>query len=273
LLLRFLALLALLCTPLAALAEGGFECLIEPAQTVSLRSTVAGVIETIPVHRGDRIRKGQVLVMLESSAERAALDLARYKAELTGPVQVAQMKFEYAQRTYIRRRDMHAEKLMSAQDKDEAEGALKTAEAELHLAQENHEVARLEYDEQKSSFNHRTLRSPLEGVVADQLQYEGELVEPSDPNRPILKLAQIDPLRVHVVLPRSAFGSVRLGMTGTVTPEAPASDPVKGVVTVLDSVVDGASGTFSAFLDVPNPKQRIPAGIRCRASFPIAAQH
>lgn len=83
---------------------------------------------------------------------------------------------------------------------------------------------------------------------------------------------KIDPLRVHVILPRTVFGQIKLGMTGTVAPEAPMGNQVTGVVTVLDSVVDGASGTFSAYLDLPKPKHRIPAGIRCQASFAAAAQ-
>jgi len=78
---------------------------------------------------------------------------------------------------------------------------------------------------------------------------------------------------VHVILPRTAFGQIKLGMTGTVAPEAPMGNELTGVVTVLDSVVDGASGTFSAFLDLPNPKHRIPAGIRCQASFATAAKN
>jgi hypothetical protein len=93
------------------------------------------------------------------------------------------------------------------------------------------------------------------------------VVEPSDPSKPILKLEKIDPLRVHVILPRAVFGQIKLGMTGTIAPEAPLGNELKGVVTVLDSVVDGASGTFSAFLDLPNSKHRIPAGIRCQAWF------
>src|SRR5262249_42608215 len=154
----------------------------------------------------------------------------------------AQTKYDYAERKFARRREMNAEKLMSTQDKEEAEGDMKSAEADLQVARENHEVARLEYEEQRALLLRRTLRSPFDGVVADQLQYEGEVVEPSDPTKPILKLEKIDPLRVHVILPRAVFGQIKLGMTGTIAPEAPLGNELKGVVTVLDSVVDGASG-------------------------------
>jgi multidrug efflux pump subunit AcrA (membrane-fusion protein) len=95
----------------------------------------------------------------------------------------------------------------------------------------------------------------------------GEVVEPSDPSKPILKLEQIDPLRVHVILSRTAFGLIRPGMTATVYPEAPIGRTLSGRVTMVDAVVDGASGTFSAYIELRNPKHRIPAGIRCKATF------
>ena len=257
----------LLLSATAMARPPGYECLIEPMQTVALRSTVPGTIETIQAHRGESIRKGQILVTLESSAEQATLNLAQYKAQMTGAIVAAQTKYDYAERKFARRREMNAEKLMSTQDKEEAEGDMKSAEADLQVARENHEVARLEYEEQRALLLRRTLRSPFDGVVADQLQYEGDVVEPSDPTKPILKLEKIDPLRVHVILPRSVFGQIKLGATGTIAPEAPLGNELKGVVSVLDSVVDGASGTFSAYLDLPNPKHRLPAGIRCQAWF------
>jgi multidrug resistance efflux pump len=90
-----------------------------------------------PAHRGDSIRKGAVLVTLESRAERATLELARYKSKMTGAILAAQTKHDYAERKFIRRRDMYAEKLMSTQDKEEAEGDMKSAEADLQVAREN----------------------------------------------------------------------------------------------------------------------------------------
>jgi RND family efflux transporter MFP subunit len=240
---------------------------VEPTQHVEIRSPIVGTLEAITVHRGDRVKKGQVIVTLESRAERASAELAKYKANLQGPIQAATAKLEYAKRKAERRQQMKKENLMSGQDAEDAEGEMKTAEAELLVARENKEVARLESEEQNGLLSRRTILSPFDGVVADQLLYPGEVVDPNDPKKPILKLVQIDPLRVHVILPRAVFGKIRKGMTGEVKPEAPAAGPVKGTVRIVDAVVDAASGTFGAFLEVPNPKLEIPAGLRCTASF------
>jgi RND family efflux transporter MFP subunit len=247
-----------------------YDCMIEPTQTIELRSEVSGVIDKIAVRRGDQVTRGQVIVTLESSVERAAAEAAHYRAQMEGPEAVAQTKLAYAKRTFARRREMAAERLMSGQERDDAEGEMRSAEAELALARENRELAALEAEQQASLLKRRTLRSPFNGVVVDQFLYSGEVVEPGDPKKPILKLAQLDPLRVHVILPRAAFGLVKRGMRAEVAPELAVGRKVEGTVTIADSLVDAASGTFAVFLEVPNPKLEIPAGLRCRASFAIA---
>jgi RND family efflux transporter MFP subunit len=253
----------------AAHAAATFDCLVEPTQTIELRSTVGGRIERISARRGDKVQKGQVLVQLESSAERATAESARYRAIMEGEEAVAQTKYEYARRKYERKRDMHADKLMSGQERDDAEGEMRSAKAEVQLAQDNRHVASLEADEQSALLARRSIRAPFNGVVADQLMYVGEVIEPGDPKKPILKLAQLDPLRVHLIMPRTAFGKVKKGMRVQVAPELPAVPRVEGTVVVIDSLIDAASGTFGVFVEVPNPDSKVPAGIKCRATVPI----
>ncbi len=61
---------------------------------------------------------------------------------------------------------------------------------------------------------------------------------------PIVKLAQIDPLRVEVIAPVALLGKVTLGATAEVLPEAPVGGVHAAKVTVVDRVVDAASGTL-----------------------------
>lgn len=250
-----------------ARAEPKYECLIEPAQAVEIRSPVIGLLEKVHVRRGDRVSKGQVVAALESNAERAAADLARFKSEMTGPMVTAENKIEFSKRKFQRRRDMHADKLMSGQDKDEAENELKLAESELHLAKENKQLARIEWQQQGSLLNLRTIRSPFDGVVVDQVLYPGEVVEPGADKKPILKLAQIDPLRVHIILPIAQFSKIKPGMTAEIVPESPVNGRYMGRVKIVDRLIDAASGTFGVFVELPNPKHEIPAGLKCRAAF------
>lgn len=266
---KFLA--GLLATLLWSDAQSAavFDCLIEPTQTVDISSPVVGLLDKVNVRRGDKVHKGQVIASLESTAETASAALARYKSEMTAPTETAKNKIEFAKRKFERRRDMHAQNFMSAQEQDEAEGELKLAEAELKLALENKAVARLEWQQQSGLLELRTIHSPFDGVVVDQVLYPGEVVEPSGQKKSILKLAQLNPLRVYVILPMPAFGKVKPGMKVAVSPELPVGGRYIGEVNIIDRVVDAASGTFGVFLEVANPKLDVPAGVKCRAEFPI----
>lgn len=260
------SLLLLLCSSAQAAT---FDCLIEPTQTVDISSPVVGLLEKVNVRRGDKVRKGQIIASLESTAETASAALAHYKSEMTAPTETAQNKIEFAKRKFERRRDMHAQNYMSAQEQDEAEGEMKLAEAELKLAQENKAVSKLEWQQQSSLLNLRTIRSPFDGVVVDQILYPGEVVEPSGQKKSILKLAQLNPLRIYVILPMPAFGKIKSGMKVDINPELPVGGRYTGSVNIIDRVVDAASGTFGVFLEVPNPTLDVPAGVKCKAEFPI----
>jgi multidrug efflux pump subunit AcrA (membrane-fusion protein) len=87
---RILVLAAVL-TPAVCPAQE-YDCLIEARQMVEIRSPVEGLIEAITVDRGDTVRRGQVVVVLESGPERAALEIAKSRAAMTGPVEAAQAR-------------------------------------------------------------------------------------------------------------------------------------------------------------------------------------
>ena len=258
----------LLATATASAAP--FDCLLEPAQTVDLGSPVVGLLDKVQVRRGDRVTKGQVLAVLESTAEAAAVAVALHKSQMTAPTKSAESKMEFSKRKFQRRRDMSDKNYMSGQERDEAESEMKLAESELQLAQENRQMGKLEWQQQSSQFNLRTIRSPFNGVVVGQYAYPGEIVEPGGQKKGILKLAQLDPMRVHVVLPLAVFGKIKPGMNAVVTPEAPVGGKYTGQVKIVDKVIDAASGTFAVFLEIANPKLEVPAGLKCRADFGLA---
>jgi RND family efflux transporter MFP subunit len=249
-----------------------FDCLIEPMQAIDVGSPVAGLLDKVYVRRGDKVATGQVLAVLESQAERAATELARFKAQASGPTVTAENKIEFSKRKFQRRMLMAAENLMSTQDRDDAEAEYKLAEAELLVAKENQQIAHLEFQHQNSLLALRTIRSPFDGVVADQLLYPGEVVETTGNKKTILKLAQLDPLRVHVVLPMAAFRKVVLGMNVQVHPELPIGGSYSAKVSIVDKLIDAPSGTFAAFLEMRNPRLSIPVGVKCKAEFPISLE-
>lgn len=243
------------------------ECLMQPTQTVELRSSVEGIIQRIHVQRGDDVKIGQILVELESSAERSAVEVTRYRATLEGRIGASRNRMEFAGKKLDRSRELHNRNFVAAQARDEAETERRLTESELKEALEEQELAKLEYRRAIDLLNRRILRSPLNGVVVDRMLNPGDLAESGTGPKPVLKLAQIDPLRVEVVLPLAAYGKLKPGMVAQVVPDG-LGGQYPATVKIVDRVFDAASGTFGVRLEMPNPKGRLPGGIHCQVDFP-----
>jgi hypothetical protein len=69
------------------------------------------------------------------------------------------------------------------------------------------------------------------------------------------------------VVPVSMVGKLVPGMLVPVAPESPRNTTVAAQVTMVDRVIDAASGTSGVRLELPNPKYRLPAGLKCEVGF------
>jgi membrane fusion protein (multidrug efflux system) len=230
-------LLSLLLAQSAAMAES-FECLVEPYLEVNVSSGVPGVIEEVLVDRGAVVSNGDVLVRLKS-------DLARANYE------VAQARAEFAARNVERNRELYLKQMISIHEKDEMETELQLLQLELREAEERLKL--------------RTIKSPLDAVVVKRFFSAGEFVQ----DEPILALAQVDPLRIEVAIPVRLYGKIQVGMTASVQWEVPVGHVKRARVTIVDPVVDAASGTIGVRLELPNKARELPAGTKCRVTFPI----
>jgi RND family efflux transporter MFP subunit len=255
---------AMLMAGAAGAAE--HDCLIEARQKVDIRSPVESVIESVQVQRGDLVKKGQVIATLESGPERAALELARSRASMQGELKSAEARVELNQKKLVRADELYKQNFVSVNARDEAEADYRLAAEQLRQAKENQKLAELEVQRASELLAMRTIKSPLTGVVVDVMQKPGEFSS-TNLKDPILKLAEIDPLNVEVVLPVSMYGKIRIGTKATVTPEAPVGGRYPASVKIVDRVIDAASGTFGVRLELPNHQREIPAGARCRIQF------
>lgn len=256
--------LVLVLLPLCARAQP-LDCLIEPKLVVSVASEARGVVSRVHVDRGDVVKKGQIVATLESSLQEAAVSVARARAEAEATIKANQARVEFGERKLKRTQELAADGISPLSELDEAETEKLLAELSLVEERENRRIARLELARAEAELRLRTLRSSVSGVVVERLLSPGDLAGPD----PVLKIAQIDPLHVEVFAPVSYLGRITVGMKATVQPEAPVRGTYPARVTVVDRVVDAASGTFGVRLELPNPRYRLPAGLKCQISFPV----
>ena len=258
-----------LLASVAGIAWGAdFDCVIEPRQTLELRAPLEGLIDRVNVDRGDSVRKGQELIVLDTRVDQVQAAIASHRAQMDGAVRSWDSKKELSSKKAARLDRLHGENYISAQMHDEADTEKRVAEAELQDAIDTRKLSALEEQRQLEIIRLKTIRSPVNGVVVERLFNPGEFAEAGVGRKPLLKIAEIDVLNVEVLLPAAAYGKVKLGSEIQVFPEIPAGSSQRAKVKVIDRVLDAASHTFGVRLELPNADRKIAGGIRCRASFP-----
>lgn len=245
-------------------AKSELPCLVVPQVTLTVGTPVVGVLNSVVVNQGDMVKEGDVLATLESSLEQAEVALAKAKAEMDAAEKSTQMKAEFSLRKSARAKDLGKTSAMAHHEVDEAETEERLAQVAHMEALENKRVAQLELARATAALELRTVRSPITGIVVERFLSPGELVKQA----PIMKLARLDPLLVEVLAPLSWLGKLSAGMRGEVRLEWPSAGPHQARVTVVNPVVNSASGTFEVLLELTNPGYKIPAGLSCVVHFP-----
>lgn len=211
------------------------DCLLTPYMVVDIGSPVFGVLETVQVKRGDTVQPGQLLARLESGEERAAVALAKARSD-------------FRKRQLARNEQLYADELISIHDKDEVVTENILSELELQVVEQRLKM--------------RSISSPIEGVVVEINVAPGEYVQ----EEPLMRLAQINPISIEVVVPLEYFGRLTKGMKASVRPELSNRDHI-AEVEVVDTVIDAASSTFGVRLTLDNQNNLNPVGQKCTLSF------
>lgn len=248
----------------SAQAAQPLGCLIEAERTADIGSQVVGIIESIAVERGDMVKKGQVLAILKAQSERAAVALAKARQEAEGEVHAAEAAARFSAQQLARNEDLFKRNFISHNALDQSRADAEVTRQKLAQARENRRVASNEVEYSRALLSQRSIISPFDGVVTERYLAPGERVE----EKAILRVAQIDPLRVQVVVPISLYGQISTGDSATIQPELPGASSVRAQVTRVDKVIDPASNTFRTLLRIDNPTHALPAGLRCKVDFP-----
>ena len=249
-------------------AKQPVACLIGPERVADIGSPVVGVVSAMNVDSGDEVQEGQALVLLRSDVESANVHAAEARAIIDADVRAAEANLELARQRHQRAKELQDQGFVSSQATDQARAEHDVAAQKLEQARGQKQVSVRELGIVQAQLGQRTVRSPFTGVVTDRFINAGERVE----EKPMLRLAMLNPLRVELVLPASRYGTVALNDRVSVIPDLPGAAPAMARVTLVDKVIDAASNTFRVRLSLPNPGHKLPAGARCRVDLaPLVA--
>ena len=205
---------------------------------------MAGYVRDIPVDKGTRVHKGDLLARLESPETDQAVAAAQ--ADLA-------LKRQLLERTMALRPDG----VVSQQDLDNATAGVRVAQATLQqaLAQQSYEV----------------IRAPFSGVVTARYVDVGALVPSGTGNttavQPVVDLADIDTLRVQVYVGQSDASRLQLGDRVTLTSDSDPSHPIAATVSRMSMGLDPRTRTMLCEMDVDNRPPRLFPGQFVKAAM------
>jgi membrane fusion protein, multidrug efflux system len=212
--------------------------LVLPFLEVTVSSPVQSHVEEHLFRQGDTVTEGAILTRLFGRIEN--LNMQRAKAALE--------KREFDSRAA---ENLFRDKLIS---EDEA------LEKRIEL-----DLARLQYEIARETYEVREIRSPLSGIVVERMVEVGETVRASDP---MFTIVDINQVYVQLFVEAERLRQLRPGGNVRVHfPELGILEARTGVIDFIDPRVDPASGLLRVRVLVPNPDGSIKVGVRGVAEF------
>ncbi len=260
-----------------------------PFQEIDLHAKVAGYLREINVDVGDRVKQGQVIAELEipefktellqaeAAKRRSESDVARVRGEL----QRAQSVYEAARLTHSRLSTVGKSRpnLLAQQEIDDASARLQVAEAQINTAKAAVTVAeeQVRFQEAnearvKTLSAYAVISAPFSGVITRRLADKGALIQQGTASQtqamPVVRLSQIDHLRLVLPVPESVVPRIRLGRIVKV--KVPSlNQTFDGKVSRFSEKVDTATRTMETEVDVPNPRMILKPGMYAYADLEL----
>lgn len=184
---------------------------IEPRERVDIKSKVAGQVVDVLVDEGQRVKKDQALLRLDT--QDYARDAARAGAELAQ----AQQAHAFAEQALARKRAALADRAVSQAD-------VELAQNDVDMRQASVRIAEVAVSAAKDRLRACEVRSPLDGTVIERGIEPGEVVSPgvqaTFEGKPLLTVADLSTLIVRSELNQIDVARVSLGQSVTLTLDA-----------------------------------------------------
>ena len=273
-----------------------------PLNQASLIPKITAPVQKFYVNRGDHVKQGQLLAVLENGDLIAAANESKGTVEqaesnlrttegATVPdsvvkaqtdVESARTARDNAKKVLDSREQLFKEGALAQRLVDESRVAYSQAESQLQAAQEHlrtlQSVAKEEQIKgaaaqvqsakahlvsQETQVAYSRVTSPIAGIVADRPLNVGEM---ANPGSPLLTIVDISRVVARVDVPQGEASAVKVGQTATLT-QPDSKEEVQGKVTVVSPATDPNSTTVQVWILIDNPGERLKPGMAMHAAI------
>jgi multidrug efflux pump subunit AcrA (membrane-fusion protein) len=271
-----------------------------PKDQASVMTKISAPVQKFYVNRGDHVKEGQLLAVLESrdltataAESKGAVDQAESNLRMTqganipeaivkaqDDVDAAKETVDAAKKVLDSRTDLFRQGALAKRQVDESQVAWAQANstylsAQEHLRalqavgkEEQVKTAAAQVESAKShsasteaQLSYTRVHAPKSGIISDRPLYEGEMASPTTP---LLTIMDISRVVARVNIPIAQATSVRVGMPATLSfPDS--TETVEGKVIVVSPASDANSTTVQVWIEAPNPGEKLKPGASVHA--------
>lgn len=247
---------------------------VQAVTTVQVGSQVSGNIKAMYADFNSIVRKGQIIAELDPSLiqtqiEQARANLIRSQAD----VDRLRVTVDDTRNKLKRSQSLFDRKLVSPQDLEAAQVAVRAAEAQLKSSEAAAIQSQASLNQSEVNLQHTVIEAPIDGIVISRNVDVGQTVAASM-NAPTLFIiaADLTKMQVNANVDESDVGRIRPGQKVRFRVDAYATEEFTGTVAQvrLQPIVSQNVVTYVTVIDVPNPALKLKPGMTANVTIEIA---
>ncbi|MEO7276233.1 MAG: efflux RND transporter periplasmic adaptor subunit [Vicinamibacterales bacterium] len=239
---------------------------VQARTTAAITARILAPVREVRVKPGDRVRSGQILIVLDGrdlsaharSASAATLAADQGVTAAASEQQGADAALALARATHARIAGLQAKRSATPQELDDATGALRAAEARAagaaaraQAAAANVDGARAASEAAGTTASFALITAPFDGVVAEKMVEPGNM---ASPGTPMMRLEDTRGFRLEVRVDESRIGQIAVGAVVAVSVDSGtggAPTTLRGTVTEIGRAVAADARAFLVKIALP----------------------
>jgi membrane fusion protein (multidrug efflux system) len=210
-------------------------------QGVTVSTDLPGTVDRIAFESGKAVRRGDVLVQLDTRQERSQLAALEAQRDL-------------ARLNFARMQDLLQQKVIAQSEYDRAMTDQKETDARL--------------GEIQTTIERKNIRAPFSGILGIRQVNRGQYLAAGDP---VVALQSLSPIYVNFGVPQQDAGQIRIGGDVQISAEDLSGASFTGRVTAIDSVVDQATRNVQVQATLANPDGKLRPGMFVQTALNLGA--
>jgi RND family efflux transporter MFP subunit len=228
-----------------------------PHEYVTMSPVVSGVILNLRVEEGARVKKGDILAVIDDRVARASTAVARIKAESMAAVRQAQLDARVAQSQMNRIAEVVHRGAGSSFELEEAQAVYNQAVAAFDSAKELRAQSQEELKLAEALLEQHYVRAPFDGKVTKLHVKVGESLAPQDKLITICNLAMLE---AELWIPADLFRGLKAGQDYRLRAAAPLNKTVTATLQSVSPMIDTTMSAVRCLFIVDNSDESLPGG-------------